>query len=312
MKYAVTDIGSNTIRLTIYEVKDGRPLVLMKKKSQVGLADYIKNNKMTQQGIWRLVHTLKTYEPIYQLFQAEEIFTFATAAVRNAKNCKEILKTVKEETGWDVDLISGPMEAKLGYLGVQSTFNLKNSIHLDIGGGSTEILIHKGKKILYENSLDDGSLSLYREYVSRIFPNKKETREIRKHLRKKLQAMDLPKLKTSFPIVGVGGTLRACNNLCSELFEPVDYPYSSDGDESQGHFKVSQSKSISKGLMKFDPVYVRNVLRVCPSRVHTLTPGILILQEIADIFSCKEIMVSNQGVREGYLIWRLSEDHGRK
>ena len=312
MKYAVTDIGSNTIRLTIYDLVDGRPRVLMKKKSQVGLADYIKGNKMTQQGVWRLVHVLKTYEPIYKLFQAEAIFTFATAAIRNVKNSKEVLKTLEEATGLNVDLISGPMEAELGYLGVHSSFTLDAGVHVDIGGGSTEILIHKKDKILYKNSLDEGSLSLYRQFVSRIFPNKKESKEIKKYIRGKLEDLDLPKVKSSLPIVGVGGTIRACNNLCSELFEPVDYQFSSDGEDLPGRFSLAQSKSISQGLMTFDPVYVRNVLRVCPSRIHTLTPGILILQEVAKGFSCQEIMVSNCGIREGYLIWRLDQDHGKE
>lgn len=307
MKYAVTDIGSNTVRLTIYDFVDGMPRVLMKKKSQVGLADYIKGNKMTLQGIWRLVHVLKTYGPIYQLFKVEEIFTFATAAVRNAKNCDEVLKLVQEETGLVIDLISGPMEAELGYLGVQSSFDLDEGVHLDIGGGSSEILIHQGKKVLYKNSLDEGSLSLYRQFVSRIFPNKKESKEIKNYIQKKIKDLDLPKLDKPLDIVGVGGTLRACNNLCSELFEPVDYKYNADGEDAHGSFTISQSKSISKGLMKFDPVYVRNVLRVCPSRIHTLTPGILILQQVAKAFSCQTIKVSNRGVREGYLIWRLKE-----
>lgn len=308
MKYAVTDIGSNTIRLTIYEMKDGHPQVLMKKKSQAGLADYIDQSVMSEEGIWRLIRVLNSFQGIYRFFQVDNNFLFATAAVRNAKNKNTILAKVKEATGLSIDLISGPMEAELGYLGVQSSFNLDTGVHVDIGGGSTEILIHKKGQILYKNSLDEGSLSLYRSNVERIFPTKEEVRAIRVLMREKLQDLDMDLENIPYQIVGVGGTIRACNNLCGDLFGREEISYNADSEDHQGVFSMAEVKQVVKGLRKFDPLYVRSILHICPSRIHTITPGMIILQEVARVFHCKEIFVSNRGVREGYLLWRLNHE----
>lgn len=293
MKYGIIDIGSNTIRLNLYLVKEDKEIIsLLNKKTVAGLSTYINDGQMTKKGADKLIRILKSYLNICNHFEMDDVFVFATAALRNAKNRKEILEYVEKAVGHKIDLISGEEEAKLGYLGIKQDFDLNTGYIIDIGGGSIEITIVEDNKIIFSKSLKEGHLSLYKKYVSRIFPTEKEAKAISKNIRKLLKLNKVPRLDKPYPIYGVGGTIRATGNIAMEIF---DLPTNSV-------LQIDSVKKLEYKLKKVDPKIMNMTLQVVPERIHTITPGVIALLELIKYLKVSEIYISRNGVREGYLI----------
>ncbi len=300
MKYGIIDIGSNTIRLNLYLVTDNKSIVsLLNKKTVAGLSTYINDGQMTKKGADKLVRVLKSYLSICNHFDIDNVFIFGTAALRNAKNQKEILDYVEKSINHKIDIVSGKDEACLGYLGIQKDFDVNTGYIIDIGGGSVEITIVKDENIVFSTSLTDGHLSLYKKYVERIFPTEREAKKIAKHVRKLLKENKVPKLKKSYPIYGVGGTIRATGNIAMEIF---DLP-------SNSLLQVNTVKSLEKQLKRVNPETMNMSLQVVPERIHTITPGVIILLEIIKYLDASEINISRNGAREGYLIKNIENEN---
>ena len=138
-KYAVIDIGSNTVRMVIYTAEDAAFHGLFSKKYTLGLAGYIQDGIMTQEGIHKLCAALLECRTMLEQFEIGRYFVFATASLRNIQNTREAVDQVFLVTGFSIDVISGQAEAYLDYYGVMVDAPLENGLLFDIGGGSTEL-----------------------------------------------------------------------------------------------------------------------------------------------------------------------------
>lgn len=294
-KYGIVDIGSNTVRLEIYKYEDGDLRRFFKKKENLGLASYINKGVLSDRGLERLLATLKDFVDICENIIVEDLFIFATAAIRNSKNAKDILIKIHEATDVKVDLVSGEREAELGYKAVTDAFGIDSGLNIDIGGGSTELTIFEEGEFKISRSYNKGSLSMYREYVDKIIPTKKEAKKIRKDYRKYLKDEGVSDEDRKH-ITGVGGTIRLIGRMLKEL------GYS----ESRDIFKVKHFKKLMDRLISEDKDAITVLLQLSPDRIHTFIPGALILLEICDYFSVKKVLVSQSGVRTGYLLEKLN------
>ncbi|MDO5028000.1 MAG: phosphatase [Bacillota bacterium] len=299
MKYSIVDIGSNTIRLQIYEVdENGNIDSLMNKKTFAGLSSYVENGLMTKKGADKLVNILNNFIYISNHFKIENLHLFATAALRNATNREQILSYVEDQVGHKIDLLSGKEEARLGYLGIQEDYNISNGYIVDIGGGSVEISLVENNKVVYATSLTNGALSYYKEYSSGIFPKKKEALAIKKAIIADLEREGVKRFKKSLPIYGLGGTIRACGNISQEYF---DLP-------SNRHLYKDSIRTLKKELQDTKAPLIKTVLQVVPERIHTIGPGAIVLYEIFRYLNASELYISKNGVREGYLKDKVSKN----
>ena len=222
----------------------------------------------------------------------KELFVFATASLRNISNTDEAIETIYEETGLKVDVLTGYEEATLDFKGAAHTMHLGEGIMVDIGGGSTEILVYDHGNIQDATSLRLGSLSLYKNYVSKLFPKKSEEAAIREKVLSELKKVKFLRERQFHTLVGIGGTIRAVKNMNNDMF---GLPRQND--------RVP-AKKLPLLLDEFhdeEKSTLKKVLDVAPDRIHTLIPGMLILDTICRNFCCNEILVSGYGVREGYL-----------
>lgn len=298
MKIGIIDIGSNTVRLNLYKIENEEKIIsLLNKKTVAGLASYVENGFMTKKGTDKLIDILKKSILICKYFEIEALKAFATASLRNIKNSDSVLKYVEENTGLNIDLISGENEAIYGYLGLKDDYSLKDGYIVDIGGGSVEITLVENEKILYSTSISEGSLSLFKKYTKKIFPEKSEIKLIQKKFSEKLIENEVKISKKNLPIYGTGGTIRAVGNIASEIY---DLP-------SNKEIYYKNLKSLEKILTKIDVTAFRTVFQVSPERTHTIIPGILILEEIFKYTNAKQMFISDKGVREGYLHYLLKK-----
>ena len=273
MKCAIVDLGSNTIRLSLYNtLENGSFETLFSKKYMAGLAGYVSHGIMSNDGINQACAVLLDFKVLLQQLGVNEMHVFATASLRNIKNTEKALETIKRRTGLCADVIAGSEEGILGDYGALYTTDLKNGIMFDIGGGSTEFVRVKNGKVKKSQSISIGSLNLFHNHVSGLWPDKKEQKAIAKRISKRLDAVDIPK-KAPEKVCCVGGTCRAILNI-------VNYHFNKE--ENNRIITKEEFNKILKILLKRDAASRNYILKLCPDRVHTIIPGMLVVKEIIE------------------------------
>lgn len=212
MKQAIIDIGSNSIRLTVYETEGQSFRILFREKIMAGLDGYVEDGKLSAEGIECACAGLLTFRKILQTLQIENVRIFATASLRNISNTARALSVIRAATGYSVEVISGEDEALFGYAGAMRELHLTGGAFLDIGGASTEIVTFEDNAPVDFASFPIGSLSLYRRCVKKILPGDGSLKRLRQEIGKTIDVSE-GALAPRALLVGVGGTARAALKL---------------------------------------------------------------------------------------------------
>lgn len=292
--YGVIDIGSNTIRLVVFEYDGTSIRRVLNKKITAGLAGYInKDHEMRKRGVQVAVESLTELKTVTDRFNLEEMGVLATAPLRNIINTEEVLTEIEKETGYKVKVLSGQQEASYGFAGLRQQISMDEGIMIDVGGGSSEVVAFRNDEALLSTSIPWGSLNLYRKYVKEIIPEPKELKEIDRTMRKHFEKIRLPKRSYHLPLCVEGGAGRAFVKVLQRKYPEA----------------VNEGKYGRKYLQKMLEFYKENpaqfsdlILRSAPERIHTLLPGMAALNAAADVFGVKEIVTVEYGVREGFLM----------
>lgn len=280
MKYGVVDIGSNSVRLMIN--KDGKTLYKLVKITR--LAEGMGDEKILKaQSVDRTVSAVSFFKEKAHQENVDELFVFATAAVRMAKNKDYFVSELKKVTNLCVDVISGEDEAYFGGLGV-----LKGADGgvVDIGGASAEISVFNGDLQVYSKSLNIGVVK-----VKDVCGQDQE--KAREFILEKISGYGLvPNAK----FFGIGGTATSLASLALEL-DPYD-PEKIDGYELSIE-KIKQLSDLLYGLKIEDRAKLKGLQ---PERAEVIAGGALLMYEILNKLQAKSIVVSEGDNLEGYLI----------
>ena len=297
MIYAVIDIGSNTVRLSVYKVVGQKVSNLFNEKEQASLRSFVKDGVVSEKGIQRLIDVLRMFKNVVDNFEdIDEVHPFATATIRDAANRVEILSRVKEELDLDIEILSGEDEAKLAFIGASSSIDVSRGILTDIGGGSSEIVIIDQNKVIKSTSLSIGSLSAFNDYVDQLFMTTAEKKSIDADMKKMLEEKKFYREKHDL-LCAVGGSARASLKFYNEYYNLDSYNTT---------MQKNKFNSMLKEIIEEEPREILDsILEVKPDRIHTLLPGMAILNRVAKYFYCSEISVSQTGVREGYVYSKL-------
>ena len=305
MVYAIIDLGSNSIRLSIFKYDGEKIKLLTNKKVMAGLASYTKNGILTQEGISKACTVLNKFKIIiYFIYKADKLFLalFATASLRNIKNREEVTEQIKIRTGMAPEILAGSEEARLGFVAIKRYYDINDGVTIDIGGGSTELVVFENKKIKYLTSIPIGSLNLQNKYVKNIAATKKEMKKMRKVTRKALEKLDWERKKYA-ELYAIGGTARAVLDVTKEFFEVPS---------KERSFTDTNLKHIMKRLCSDDSLEYKAVYKVVPERIFSFCGGIIILNEIVKHFGIQRITISKNGIRDGYfwdkVVHQLTEE----
>ncbi|MDO5843976.1 MAG: hypothetical protein Q4Q53_02370 [Methanocorpusculum sp.] len=293
--YGVIDIGSNTIRLALYKIIDNKIEMMLNKKYTAGLAQYIKKQHLEPRGIKTAVDVLNEYNLILEHIRVKRLYIFATAVFRNIDNTEEVLAEIKEKCGLKIQILTGDEEAAYDYYGAVQNSDLTDGLLVDIGGGSTELVVYENKKIIHTASIPAGSLTTYNSFVKNIIPDVSEIEEIKKFVNSELERISLPELKSDI-ICGVGGSIRASLKVLKELHEDI-----------KNEYDISALDEIFSMIQTDKREITSLILAAAPERIHTLICGITILKTVAEHFGSKNVIVSKSGVREGFLCYQLEQ-----
>ena len=214
-KYAAIDIGSNAMRLLICMAVDDGTVVEFKKVSLVRLPIRLGQEAFTEhilnkETVSKFIEGMKAFKIIMDIHQVNDYMAAATSAMREADNGKSIVHTIKEETGIDIQIIDGKVEADIIFKAhFRNTSYLDyNYVYVDVGGGSTEITILSGQKILASKSFKIGTVRMINDMVT-----KEKWKEMKAWVKE--QTADLEHIE----MIGSGGNINKIYKLID-----VDYP----------------------------------------------------------------------------------------
>lgn len=292
MKYGITDIGSNTIRFNIYNHKNGKSKRLISKKKTAGLISYKKNGKLSKKGIKVLVSTVKKFKKHLKELEVDKTYYFATACLRNVDNTEEVLDIVKNETGITIHVLTSEEEAILTFDALKGKdLDRDEGVLIDVGGGSSEITVFENNTPLDDVSLPVGSLLMYEEYVSLMFPNEEEKEAIHQRVVEEIEKSGIEKYDQEI-MFGVGGTVRVINKMLIHL---------NLKDETSPLIPIHLLDTLLDELKTNTKEDFDKVLQVKAERIHTLIPGLIIIKTIAEYFEVEYLHIIHHSLKEGVL-----------
>jgi len=295
----IMDIGSNSIRVAIYEVTtSGEYRLIHENKESARLSQKIKEDgRLEQEDISSIVPILQQFHDICKRYNCKEIRVAATAAIRNAANSQEILDTVLQQSGLQIQVLSGEQEAYYGFLGVAEGIEIEDGYIIDIGGGSTEVTLFRNRELIKSVSLPIGAVNMQSKHGTGIDPwTESSTATLKKEILEMLSQHEWIKQSPGLALIGLGGTIRALGKLdqCR-----VSYPLN-----IAHHYRIEkESIHYFAQLLPSLPLAKRKRLDgLSKSRSDIIVPGVIILNTILEYTQASYIVVSGTGLREGLLL----------
>ncbi len=298
-RVAAIDIGTNSMRLLLAELeKEGftfRQKAL--NTTRIGRSVDV-NRRISEDGIKVNIEAFSEFVKVAREWGAEEIAAIATSAVRDAANGRDFIELALKETGVHIRIISGEEEALLGYRGVlKGVAELPERLMvIDIGGGSTELIVGDERKIIKGVSLNMGSVRMTERVITAdpIVPKEYQQlqQEIRDILAKELEGLEA--LKPSM-LIGIGGTATTIAAIHQEL-EPYD-----PDRVHQYSLSLEEIEALLNRLMVMSLEDRRTVKGLHPQRADIIIAGITIMTTVMEAFGIKELQVSEYDNLEGML-----------
>ena len=301
MRIAGIDIGTLTCRLLVADVNfpdvfkeinaDRRILRLGEGVDQ--------HKRLSAEAMDRVVDTLKEWKERMAKYDLDALAIVATSAVRESENRQEFLTRVKQETGWEIEILTGEEEARRTLLGIRFGLlaTITDFLGLDIGGGSTECILNQKGQSPKVISLDLGVVRL----LERVFHHDPPTAQdlqnaevcIDEELAKVVEAFgEVPNI----PLVGTAGTVTTLAAMAQRL---------NQYDRARVHnyeLTLSTVKSLEKDLVTKTGSERLEMPGLEPGREFVIVAGTVILRRIMETFKVVTCLVSDYGLREGILV----------
>jgi exopolyphosphatase/guanosine-5'-triphosphate,3'-diphosphate pyrophosphatase len=306
---AAIDLGTNSFHLLVAKVEpDGHFDVLDREKEVVRLGSGAGVMRMlTPEAIERGIAALGRLRRIADGYGAT-IDAVATSALREALNRDEFLRRAHDEVGIDVDIVSGVEEARLIHLGVIQFVPLLDEriLVIDIGGGSTELVVGEGTDVLLARSLKLGAIRL----TDRFFPlgeiGPHSVRECRTYVRSFL-APAVADVRALAPFTAVGSSGTILNLARIVAGEQSDTMAVSNGDSFTAE---GLQDAVGTILERKHPSDRDDIAGLDEQRRDIIVAGAILLDEIVDLLSIDRVVVSEAALREGILVDRVAARNG--
>lgn len=300
--FAVIDLGSNSVRMTISQIgKDATYQTVTQMKEYVRLSENMGIEKVLQpDAIERTMAALKGFKDVYSKLDNLTIKAVATAAVRQATNQKQFLKRVKNELGIDLEVISGSQEAYYDYVGVSETLPATNSVIIDTGGASAEIVLVQNGRVTNLISIPVGSVTLSAKFALADEVSAQEFFKAVMYVEKMFQNVWWLKNGINLPIIGLGGsnrTLAKINRRYNNLLDTDDiHGYQLRDDQVNDTFQRMLGENLEER---------KKVPGISKDRADIIIGGLIPAVLLMNYLDSDRITFSTSGLREGILFEKL-------
>jgi exopolyphosphatase/guanosine-5'-triphosphate,3'-diphosphate pyrophosphatase len=291
--YGVIDIGSNSMRLVVYDSLSRAPFPRFNEKSMVALgAGLDEDGNFTADVIGKALHAVRRFAAIARAMKVERLHVIATEATRKAKNGGELVDGIRTETGLETRILTGEEEAFYTATGVISGFFQPKGLVGDIGGGSLEVAEVLGDRVGERRS----SMPLG------AFPVKAILDADYGEAKSKIDAIlqeSLPPLLTEPVFYCVGGGWRALARVhIASSKAPVSVVHGYE-------MPAEEARNLAKSIAKMTPEEVADLPDVPSRRIDTLPASALVLSRVLKSLKPDRVVFSAYGLREGWLFSQL-------
>ena len=297
MRLGVLDVGSNTVHLQVVDAHPGaRPSPATNQKVELRLHEYLnKEGEITAEGVALLEESIADAISHAKEFQAEEILAFATSAIRDAKNGKDILDQINKKFEIDLQVLSGDDEAQMTFLAVRRWLGWSSGrlLVLDIGGGSLEIAVGDDERAEATISLPLGASRLTREYLDSDPHTSKEI--------KALETFVYDAMKQSLPediskhiadhFVATSKTFRTLARLGEHWFE-----------DNPKYLKINSLTKMIPKLQDMSNKQRSELPGVSPSRARQIVAGAIVARTAMERLQINELEICPWALREGIVL----------
>ena len=311
---AAIDVGTNSIHMVVVRIQPSLPAftIVAREKTMVRLGDCDpRNGNLKAAAIERAIVTLKRCQEISNSLKTEQIIAVATSAVREAPNGREFLERVEAEVGLCINLISGPEEARRIYLGVLSGLEFNGQPHaiIDIGGGSTELILGDGREPRSLSSTKVGAVRLTAEYITTDPISPSEFQALQFYIRGMLER-PIEELKAhlkpgeALRLIGTSGTIETLAAIhAKEKIGLIPSPLNGYS------FKLRDLQETVSRLRRLTQAERMGISGINDRRAEIILAGALILQEAMILLQVDTIAICERSLREGVIVdWMLT--HG--
>ncbi|HHY73003.1 MAG TPA: Ppx/GppA family phosphatase [Bacillus bacterium] len=295
-KYAIIDIGSNTMRLVIYKRdRNGTLKEIENIKVVARLRNFLSEEGVLEPiGITKLIKTLQGFQGVTSHHQLEEVKCVGTATIRQAKNKEEILERVKNETDFTMQVLTAYEEAYYGFIAVVHSTPYEKGVTVDIGGGSTEVTYFENRNLIHYHSFPFGVLSLKKQFIKGDIPEETELKKLRQFLQEQFGSLKwLYNIQT--PLISIGGSAR---NIVQIHQEYIDYPIQGIHQYVMGRKDI---KEINNHLLSMSFSELQRVEGLSKDRTDIIIPAIEAFATLMDTMKSEIFALSQKGLREGLL-----------
>jgi exopolyphosphatase/guanosine-5'-triphosphate,3'-diphosphate pyrophosphatase len=293
---AIIDIGSNSVRLVVYENLSRSPTPIFNEKEMAGLGRGVTSTgELPADGVEKALAALERFRILCDAMEVTDIRVIATAAARYARNGPAFIERAERACGRRIELISGDREAHLSALGVISGFSAPDGIVGDLGGGSLELIDVMGDHVGGGVSVPLGGLAL----TDRSGGSLKAAEKI---VRDELDGLPQVEAMKGRSFYAVGGTWRALAKLHQRQ---TNYPL------SVMHGYTVPAKDVAdfaRMVERVDADILDSIDAVSSARRPLLAYGALVLDHLIKRGKPRAVVISAQGVREGVIHEQLDPD----
>jgi len=307
---AAIDIGTNSFHLIVVKTtKEGNFDIIDREKEVIRLGEGSPGDIKTIKtgAMERAIIALKRFKGIADSHEAK-IRAVATSAVREALNANDFISRVFNETGIEIEVVSGHEEARLIYLGTLKAVPIydKSALCFDIGGGSTEFVVAKGGNIIFSTSLKLGAVRLTQKFFPDYKINKNLVKQCRNWVEGELYHVLRDTREHSYDVVvGSSGTFLSAASMIAlrrglELNAALAL--------NNFRFTAEELFSIEEEILsKKTPASRKKISGLDSKRTDIIPAGIIILASIVRLLGIKELVASDYALREGIIIDSLQE-----
>ena len=292
MDYCVIDVSSGSLSMIVASAEKNKCEIVFKERMAISLVHYFDGHCLSARGIDKLIECLHSMKETGKRLGAARCYLISTAALRHIENFEEVRLRVLEETGLPVNFIDGSTEAYCDYVANVYYAAYDCPVLIDLGGKSIEIC-DLGKKTREEmRCFSFGLLDLCRKFVREIYPDKEEAKAIRKFIERKFDRAGIPGEGVYATAVMVGATNAAIYDVYADFADKKSSEVRS--------IRYKKFKKLAEHLLTGED---RSglILNNAPEKVHLIGVAAVVLKTLFKRFGVDNIVVSERGVKEGYL-----------
>jgi exopolyphosphatase / guanosine-5'-triphosphate,3'-diphosphate pyrophosphatase len=296
---AIVDIGTNSTRLLIAAIEDGKVVDEPERRSNVTRlgAGVDSDGRLRDDAMQRVYDTLEEYHELIDKHHADTAKAVLTSAVRDAANGQEFADTVKTRYGLEPHVLTGDQEAGLTFLGATSERDPDDEttvLVIDIGGGSTELVIGTGRQAGFHVSNQAGVVRQTERHLHTDPPTDDEITNLAKDVRSIIEQGVPPEHREAVShAIAVAGTATSLASIAQELV-----PY--DPDKVQGYVLTDQERARLQTRLADQPLELRKQTPgLDPARAPTIVAGAVILGEVMRLFGVDRVEVSEHDILRG-------------